>query len=61
MSEELDQVLARHKATKHSFTRMAPGPKTMDVGIEPAPFRRYPGADLVELDRPEPRHGSGKG
>lgn len=54
MSEELDQVLAYHQATKHSFTRMAPGPKGMDWGIEPAPFRRYRGAELVELDRPEP-------
>ena len=55
MSKELDQVLAYHQATKHSFTRMAPGPKGMDWGIEPAPFRRYMGAELVELDRPEPR------
>lgn len=54
MPVELDQVLAYHEATKHSFTRMAPGPKGMDWGIEPAPFRRYRGAELVELDRPEP-------
>ncbi len=59
MSEELDQVLAYHQATKHSFTRMAPGPKGMDWGIEPAPFRRYRGAELVELDRPESQPGKG--
>jgi|GEM_PF-2083911 len=61
MSEELDQVLARHQATKHSFQRMTPGPKGMDWGIDPAPFRRYRGAELVELDRPESQFGSGKG
>ncbi len=59
MSKELDQVLAYHQATKHSFTRMAPGPKTMDYGIEPRPFRRYRGADLVSLDRSEPLPGDG--
>jgi len=59
MSEELEQVLAYHQATKHSFARMAPGPKAMDYGIEPAPFRRYRGAELVELDRPVPRPGEG--
>jgi SagB-type dehydrogenase family enzyme len=59
MSEELDQVFAYHQATKHSFTRMAPGPKAMDWPNEPRPFRRYRGADLVELDRPEPRPGEG--
>ncbi|MGC9514347.1 SagB/ThcOx family dehydrogenase [Methanocrinis sp.] len=59
MSEELDQVFAYHQATKHSFTRMAPGPKTMDWGNEPRPFRRFRGADLIELERPEPRPGEG--
>ena len=54
MSQELDQVLAYHQATKHSFTRMAPGPRTMDWANEPRPFRRFRGAPLVELDRPEP-------
>jgi hypothetical protein len=37
ISGKLDQALARHQATKHSFKRMAPGPKAMDYGIEPAP------------------------
>ncbi len=59
MSEELDQVFAYHQATKHSFTRMAPGPETMDWGNEPRPFRSFRGAELVELDRPEPRPGEG--
>jgi SagB-type dehydrogenase family enzyme len=59
MSQELDVVLAYHQATKHSFARMAPGPKTMDWANEPAPFRRYRGAELVELARPEPSPGEG--
>lgn len=59
MSEELEFVLAYHQATKHSFTRMAPGPRTMDWANEPAPFRRYRGAELVELARPEPSPGEG--
>jgi SagB-type dehydrogenase family enzyme len=57
LSEELDQVLAYHQATKHSFTRMAPGPKAMDWPNEPRPFRRFRGAEFVELDRPEPSPG----
>jgi SagB-type dehydrogenase family enzyme len=61
MSQELDQVLAYHQATKHSFTRMAPGPRTMDWPNEPRPFRRFRGALLVELDRPEPRPGEDEG
>ncbi len=59
LSKELDQVLAYHQATKHSFTRMAPGPKTMDWPNEPRPFRRYQGAELVQLARPEPSSGEG--
>ena len=59
MSQQLDQVLAYHQATKHSFTKMAPGPKSMDWANEPAPFRRYRGAELVELARPEPSSGEG--
>ena len=59
LSEELEFVLAYHQATKHSLTRMAPGPKTMDWANEPAPFRRYRGAELVELARPEPSPGEG--
>ncbi|MDD2639113.1 MAG: hypothetical protein PHO60_09135, partial [Methanothrix sp.] len=61
MSEELNQILAYHQATKHSFSRMAPGPKSMDWPNEPKPFRRYRGAPLVELDRPEPRPGEDEG
>ncbi|MCR3884404.1 MAG: SagB/ThcOx family dehydrogenase [Methanothrix sp.] len=59
MSQELDVVLAYHQATKHSFARMAPGPKMMDWANEPAPFRRFRGAELVELARPEPSPGEG--
>lgn len=59
MSDELEFVLAYHQATKHSFPRMAPGPKTMDWANEPRPFRRFRGAELVELARPEPSPGEG--
>jgi len=59
LSDELEFVLAYHQATKHSFPRMAPGPKTMDWANEPRPFRRFRGAELVELARPEPSPGEG--
>lgn len=57
MSRDLDRVIAYHQATKHNFTKMAPGPKTMDWANEPAPFRRYRGAPLLELGRIEPSTG----
>jgi len=38
LSQELDQVLAYHQATKHSFTKMAPGPRAMDWSNGPLPF-----------------------
>jgi nitroreductase len=59
MSRDLEIVLAYHEATKHAPARMAPGPGRIDWENEPAPFRRYRGAPLVELPRPEPRPGEG--
>jgi len=38
MSKDLNQVLAYHQATKHSFTKMAPKPRAMDWPNEPRSF-----------------------
>ncbi len=51
MSEELDQVLVYHQATKHHFGRFAKGPGRLDWATQPDPFRRYDGAMVLSLDR----------
>ena len=48
-------VMAYHERTKHHFHRYAAALGYMDWATQPDPFRRYPGADLVQL--PLPRQG----
>ena len=43
------QVRAYHRLTKHMPGRYAPGPGDMDWANQPDPFRRFPGARMVEL------------
>lgn len=43
------QVRAYHELSKHQPQRYAPGPGQLDWATQPAPFRRYAGARLVEL------------
>ncbi|MEW5837252.1 MAG: nitroreductase family protein [Pseudomonadota bacterium] len=43
-------VLAYHEASKHHMQRYAPGPAFLDWDTQPDPFRRYPGAALIELE-----------
>ncbi len=50
--EEL--VIAYHERTKHHFHRYAASPGYLDWATQPDPFRRYPGADLVQLLLPKP-------
>jgi SagB-type dehydrogenase family enzyme len=51
MIENLEAVLNYHQATKHEFQRYARGPGYMDWATQPDPFRRYPGAALIRLER----------
>jgi SagB-type dehydrogenase family enzyme len=47
----LDTVLRYHEATKHDFGRFARSMGYLDWASQPDPFRRYHGAELVELPR----------
>ena len=42
-------VRAYHARTKHRFDAYAEGPGQLDWDAQPAPFRRYPGAPVLEL------------
>ncbi len=46
-------VMAYHERTKHHFHRYATSPGYLDWATQPNPFRRYPGADLVQLLLPK--------
>lgn len=45
----MKEVLAYHQLSKHAPERFAPGPGQLDWATQPAPFRRYQGAPLIEL------------
>lgn len=45
----MKDVLAYHRLSKHAPERFAPGPGQLDWATQPAPFRRYAGAPLIEL------------
>jgi SagB-type dehydrogenase family enzyme len=49
----LDIVLEYHTATKHKLGAYARGPGRLDWTNEPNPFRRYPGVELILLDKEE--------
>ena len=57
MSPEQEQTLTTpaltarqyHQLSKHSFQAYARGPETLDWDDQPDPFRRYDGAELIEL------------
>jgi hypothetical protein len=40
---------AYHARTKHRFAAYAEGPGQLDWDAQPAPFRHYPGAPVIEL------------
>ncbi|MDH4556644.1 SagB/ThcOx family dehydrogenase [Pseudomonas sp. BN417] len=44
-----DAVRAYHELSKHRPDRFAPGPGQLDWATQPAPFRRFAGARLLEL------------
>jgi len=45
----MDEPRAYHELSKHRPERFAPGPGHLDWATQPAPFRRYAGARLIEL------------
>ncbi|WP_300657396.1 nitroreductase family protein [Pseudomonas sp.] len=45
----LEQLRAYHQLSKHQPQRFAPGPGQLDWATQPAAFRRYRGARLIEL------------
>ncbi|WP_457977915.1 SagB/ThcOx family dehydrogenase [Ectopseudomonas composti] len=45
----MTDVLAYHQLSKHAPERFASGPGQLDWATQPAPFRRYEGARLIEL------------
>ncbi len=45
----MTDVLTYHQLSKHAPERFAPGPGQLDWATQPAPFRRYQGARLIEL------------
>ncbi len=47
------QIIAYHEASKHHFRAYAPGPGYLDWANQPDPFRRYAGAPVIPLVRPE--------
>lgn len=50
MSDTSQQVVrAYHARSKHRFEAYAEGPGQLDWDAQPAPFRHYPGASVVEL------------
>ena len=44
-----DAVRAYHELSKHRPDRFAPGPGQLDWATQPAPFRRYSGARVIEV------------
>ena len=52
----LETVLAYHQQTKHRFERYARGPGKMDWATQPELFRRYHGAQLLQLEITEPEN-----
>jgi SagB-type dehydrogenase family enzyme len=46
-----ERVRLYHERTKHQLERYARGPETLDWDSQPAPFRRFQGAEMVALPR----------
>ncbi len=51
VASQVQAVLDYHQATKHHFQAYAEGPGYLDWANQPNPFRRYPGARLIDLER----------
>lgn len=45
----MDSVRTYHERSKHHLERYAPGPGGLDWNSQPDPFRRYAGAQILEL------------
>ncbi len=51
------QIIAYHEASKHHYRTFAPGPGYLDWATQPDPFRRYTGAHMTPLARPDSLDG----
>lgn len=47
--KDSETVFSYHERTKHHPHRYASGPGYLDWANEPDPFRRYEGAEIIEL------------
>jgi SagB-type dehydrogenase family enzyme len=45
----MDPVRSYHERSKHRLERYAPGPAGLDWKLQPDPFRRYDGAQMLQL------------
>jgi SagB-type dehydrogenase family enzyme len=52
MNDDLATILAYHQRSKHNLQRYAAGPKEMDWGSQPDPFRSFEGCTRLELPLP---------
>ena len=53
LNDQLNTVYSYHDATKHHYRRYARSLGFMDWSTQPDPFRRYEGAENVQLERPD--------
>jgi len=52
--DDVERALAYHRRTRHAPGRYARALGYMDWATQPDPFRRFEGAQVVALDRPDP-------
>ena len=52
--DDVERALAYHRRTRHAPGRYARALGYMDWATQPDPFRRFEGAPVVALDRPDP-------
>ncbi|AKB18390.1 MULTISPECIES: nitroreductase family protein [unclassified Methanosarcina] len=50
MNMELETILSYHQASKHGFKAYAPGPRFLEMSIQPDPFLNYKRAPILKLD-----------
>jgi len=53
-ADPLRVVALYHESSKHDWQRYAAGPPELDWDTQPDPFRRFAGAQCVQLERREP-------
>src|SRR5690554_5103259 len=51
-NDNVGDIIAYHRRTKHHLQRYAAGPDFLDWDDQPNPFRRFEGCETVELPAP---------